>query len=170
MTLDGAKLAFSGLGYHDANWAPGPLNAAVSTWFFGSAQVGPYDLSYIAVTPANSTRVLNTGFLARDGVVLQNQCSLAGTKMADHSVITPYGVAHDAVAGVTVPTGFTIEYILANGEHFSFNLSSVNGAQNPDQNVYHRWVGIAEGGKLGDPPATGLTVFEWLNPGLTAYP
>ena len=169
MTINGTQLVFSGFGYHDANWSPVPLNDAVSTWFFGSAQIGPYDLSYISVTPTNSTKVLNTGYLSRHGVVLQNQCSLNGTKSNDLSIITPYGLEHDAAAGVDVPTGFVIEYILANDEHFVFNLTSVNRAQNPDQNAYHRWVGTGEGGKVGEKASVGLTVFEWLNPGLTAY-
>ncbi|KAJ7112990.1 hypothetical protein C8R44DRAFT_833087 [Mycena epipterygia] len=169
MTINGAKLRFTGQGYHDSNWSPVPLNAAVSSWYFGTAQVGAYDLSYISVTPTNSTKILNTGYLSRNGVTLQNQCSLDGTKTTDHSIITPYGLEHDAVAGVDVPTGYIIEYILANGEQFKFNLSSIAGAQNPDQNVYHRWVGRATGGKVGEAPETGLTVFEWLNPGLVTY-
>ncbi|KAJ7112980.1 hypothetical protein C8R44DRAFT_882021 [Mycena epipterygia] len=169
MTINGAKLRFTGQGYHDSNWSPAPLNAVVSSWYFGTAQVGPYDLSYISVAPANSTKILNTGYLSRNGVTLQNQCSLDGTKTKDHSIITPYGLEHDAVSGVDVPTGYIIEYILVNGEHFKFNLSSIAGAQNPDQNVYHRWVGRATGGKVGDAPETGLTVFEWLNPGLVTY-
>ncbi|KAJ7468895.1 hypothetical protein B0H11DRAFT_1920910 [Mycena galericulata] len=136
MTINDAPLRFTGKGYHDSNWSPVPLNAAVSSWFFGTAQ---------------------------------NQCSLEGSKATDHSIITRYGLEHDAVAGVDVPTGYIIQYILANGEQFEFNLSSIAGAQNPDQNVYYRWVGRATGGKVGEPPQSGLTVFEWLNPGLTTY-
>ncbi|KAJ7058532.1 hypothetical protein C8F01DRAFT_292756 [Mycena amicta] len=170
MTINGAKLQFTGQGYHDQNWAPEPLNSAVTTWYFGTASVGDYDLSYISVTPANSTKILNTGYLAHKGVVLQNQCSLDGTKTKDHSIITAYGLDHDAVSGVDVPTGYIIDYILADGERYSFNLSSVgSAAQNPDQIVYHRWVGRATGGKVGEKPSKGLTVFEWLNPGLVPY-
>jgi len=170
MLIKGTRLQFHGLGYHDANWSPQPLNAAVSTWYFGQAQVGEYDLSYISVTPTNSTKILNTGYLSRGGIVLQNQCSLDGTKQNDRSIITPYGLQNDTVAGgLNVPTGFLIDYVLANGAKFTFNLSSVSGAQNPDQNVYHRWVGTATGGKVGEKPSSGLTVFEWLNPGMVNY-
>jgi len=170
MTIHGTKLQFTGLGYHDANWLPQAFNAAVSTWSFGQAQVGEYDFSYISITPTNSTKILNTGYLSRGGVVLQNQCSLDGTKETDYSIISPYGLENDTVAGgLSIPTGFIIEYVLANGETLKFNLSSVGGAQNPDQNVYHRWVGTATGGKVGESPSSGLTVFEWLNPGLVKY-
>lgn len=170
MTINGTQLQFTGLGYHDANWSPQPLNAAVSSWYFGSATVGEYDLSYISVTPTNSTKILNTGYLSRNGIVLQNQCSLQGTKKNDHSVITPYGSANDTISGgVNVPMGFIIDYILSNGERFSFNLSSIVGSQNPDSIAYHRWVGLATGGKVGESLSSGQTVFEWLNPGLTTY-
>lgn len=170
MTVNGTRLSFTGQGYHDSNWSPTPLNAVISSWFFGSAQVGDYDLSYVSATPTNSTKILNTGYLSRNGVTLQNQCSLDGTKETDHSIVPPYGLEHDGVSGVDVPTGYIIQYILADGERFEFNLSSITGAQNPDQSVYHRWVGQATGGKVGEAPQSGLTVFEWLNPGLTTYP
>ena len=169
MMINGAKLEFHGYGYHDANWSPAPINNVVTTWDFGSAKVGPYDLSYISVTPVNSTRLLNTGFLSHNGIILQNQCSVQGTKTNDLSIITPYGLQHDTVSGVDVPQGFIIEYILTNGEKFSFNLTSNGAAQNPDFSVYHRWAGTATGGKVGEPPYHGLTVFEWLNPGLVTY-
>ncbi|KAJ7202636.1 hypothetical protein GGX14DRAFT_463078, partial [Mycena pura] len=170
MVIGGAPLSFTGQGYHDANWATAPLNDAVSTWFFGSATVGEYDFSYVSAQAPGSTMVLTTGYLAQNGVVLQNQCSVAGKKNTDISKATPYGLEHDAVAGVDVPTGFIIEYVLKNGECFQFNLSSIGGgAQNPDQSIYHRWVGRATGGKVGAKPQNGLTVFEWLNPGLVPY-
>lgn len=170
MKINGTKLQFKGQGYHDANWAPTPLNAAVSTWYFGSATVGEYDLSYTSVTPVNSTKILSTGYLSRNGVILQNQCGLLGAKQTDSSAVTPYGLQNDTVAGgVSVPTGYLIDYVLANGEKFQFNLSSIAGAQNPDSIAYHRWVGRATGGKVGDEPSSGLTVFEWLNPGLVVY-
>ncbi|KAJ7199681.1 hypothetical protein GGX14DRAFT_661702 [Mycena pura] len=169
MLINGTPLKFTGQGYHDANFLPKPLNLVVSTWFFGSATVGEYDLSYVKAQAANSSKVLSTGYLAKNGVVLQNQCSVLGAKNTDVSQVTPYGLEHDAVAGVDAPTGFIIEYILRDGEHYRFNLSSIGGAQNPDQSIYHRWVGGAAGGKVGDEPQHGLTVFEWLNPGLVPY-
>lgn len=169
LTINGSKLQFSGNGYHDANWSPQPINAAVDTWFFGSAQIGPYDLSYISITPTNSQKILTTGYLSHNGVVLENQCSLQGSKTKDISVITPWGSHQDTVANVLVPQGFIIEYILQNGDQYRFNLTSTGGVQNPDQNVYHRWVGTGTGGKVGEPPSSGLTVFEWLNPGLAVY-
>lgn len=62
-----------------------------------------------------------------------------------------------------------LQYILANGETFTFNMSSVANSQSPDVPVYHRWFGTATGGKTGEPPSEGSVVFEWLNPGGVVY-
>ncbi|KAI0264216.1 hypothetical protein BC834DRAFT_924739 [Gloeopeniophorella convolvens] len=162
--VDGSPLVFEGSGYHDANWAPVPLNEAVSTWYFGSAQVGPYDLSFVSATALGSSRPLNTGYLSSSGTVLQNQCSVEGTKSVDISKLTPYGSA--VQAGVTVPAGFILEYTLQDGSEVTFNLSA-RGA-NPGQNIYHRWLGTATGGKPGE-NFEGAANFEWLNPALVPY-
>ena len=173
LIVNGSPLQFTGLGYHDANWAPVPLNKIVTSWYFGSAQIGPYDFSYTwAQTIGNNSRALNTGFLSRDGVILQNQCSVDKTKTKDISIVTPYGLT-TAPGGLSVPTGYIIKYILANGEVFSFNLTAAGA--NPDISVYHRWLGAGVGGKVigADGRTTetykGLAVFEWLNPGMNTY-
>lgn len=170
VVVDGVPLQFTGDGYHDGNWAPVALNDIVSTWYFGQGQVGPYDFSYVYATPAStnspSPLTLTTGYLSIDGTILQNQCSVEGTKTTDISTITPYGSVEDDA--LTVPAGYVIEFVLANGEAYSFNLSSTG--QNPDQSLYHRWVGTAVGGNVASgEQLEGSTVFEWLNPGLVAY-
>lgn len=170
VVVDGVPLQFTGDGYHDANWAPEPLNNIVSTWYFGSGQVGPYDFSYVSATPVStnspSPLTLNTGYLSIDGVILQNQCSVEGTKTNDISMITPYGSVEDN--GLTVPAGYVLEFVLGDGETYSFNLSS--SGQNPDQSIYHRWVGTTVGGNVAnEEQLEGSTVFEWLNPGLVVY-
>ncbi|KAH9838003.1 uncharacterized protein C8Q71DRAFT_796352 [Rhodofomes roseus] len=165
LTVNGTKLAFTGTAYHDANWLPAPLNEAVSSWYFLNAAVGPYDMSAVLVQPVNSSLKLNTGFLAKDGVVLQNQCSVVGARNTDISTATPTGSYIDS--GLTLPTGFTLSYTLANGDVYSFDLTS-QGA-NPNQAIYHRWIGTATGGPVGGGQETGTTVFEWLNPGMNTY-
>lgn len=170
VVVDGIPLQFTGDGYHDANWAPEPLNNIVSTWYFGSGQVGPYDFSYVSATPVStnspSPLTLNTGYLSIDGVILQNQCSVEGTKTKDISTITPYGSVEDN--GLTIPAGYVLEFVLGDGETYSFNLSS--SGQNPDQSIYHRWVGTVVGGNVAsEEQLEGSTVFEWLNPGLVVY-
>ncbi|KAA1476926.1 hypothetical protein DENSPDRAFT_562068 [Dentipellis sp. KUC8613] len=164
IVYNGSPLKFTGAGYHDANWAPQPLNDIVTTWYFGSGRVGPYEFSYVSATPINSTLVLNTGYISRNGVVLQNQCSVEGKKSRDVSIVTPYGSATDT--GLTVPTGYILQYVLADGEKITFNLTAQG--ENPDLSVYHRWVGTAVGGKEGE-NIEGLSIFEWLNPGLVPY-
>ncbi|KAH9940689.1 hypothetical protein B0H21DRAFT_571721 [Amylocystis lapponica] len=166
-SINGTSFTFTGNAYHDANWLPAPLNDVVSSWYFLNAQVGPYHVSDVLVTPINSTRQLGTGYLSADDVVLQNQCSVVGAKTTDISTVTPFGEVHDSVSNVTLPAGFVIDYTLGNGDKYSFNLTA--RAQNPDQAIYHRWVGSATGGKVGGEQYTGTTLFEWLNPGMNVY-
>ncbi|KAH8077721.1 hypothetical protein BXZ70DRAFT_1012864 [Cristinia sonorae] len=114
----------------------------------------------------NNTRPLTTGYLSRDGVVLQNQCSVLGAKTTDISILTPYGVKIEA--DVNVPQGYTLEYVLGNGERFSFNLTSAGA--NPEQATYFRWAGNIVGGSVEKGEQyTGSTMFEWLNPGQATY-
>ena len=165
LTVNGTKFSFTGTGYHDANWLPEPLNAAVTSWYFLNAAVGPYDMSAVLVQAVNSTLQLGTGFLAKDGVILQNQCSVVGTRDTDISTATPTGSYEDN--GLTLPTGFTLSYTLANGDVYTFDLSKKG--TNPDMSFYHRWIGTATGGLVGGEQETGTAVFEWLNPGLNTY-
>ncbi|KZT00073.1 uncharacterized protein LAESUDRAFT_764941 [Laetiporus sulphureus 93-53] len=167
LSIDGTAFDIIGNGYHDANWSPVPLNEVVSSWYFLQAQVGPFDMSGILAVPLNSTRNLSTGYLSESGVILQNQCSLAGSRTTDFSNITTYGSYHDSTSNVTLPTGFILSYITANGDEYAFNLTSLG--QNPDETIYHRWIGTASGGEVGGAQYTGTTVFEWLNPGLNIY-
>jgi len=165
LTVNGTELSFVGTAYHDANWLPAALNEAVSSWYFLNAAVGSYDMSAVLVQPVNSSLRLGTGFLAKDGVVLQNQCSVVGGRMADISTVMPTGSYTDG--GLTLPTGFTLSYTLANGDEYTFNLKSQG--VNPNQAIYHRWIGTATGGPVGGAQETGTTVFEWLNPGMNIY-
>ncbi|KAI0076918.1 hypothetical protein K474DRAFT_1684555 [Panus rudis PR-1116 ss-1] len=160
------SLQFQGTGYHDHNWMPQPIQEIISTWHFGQATVGPYTLSYLRVQPSDTERSLTTGFLARNGIILQNQCSVGKTGN-DRSVLTPWGLKHSDESGVDVPQGYIIEYFLTNGEHYRFNLTEQ--IEVSDMDKYHRSVGSISGGKDEEEPVSGYTVFEWLNPGLAKY-
>lgn len=166
LTIEGSRQFFRGSGYHDQNWFPGLLSDVVATWSFGAGQAGPYTFSYIVIQARNSSRTLTTGFLARSGVILQNQC---GTEKIgnDRNVLTPYGIDSDSRSGVPTPKGYIVEYILGNGERFEFNITALG--RNPDIETYHRSVGTAVGGRVGERPSRGSTLFEWLNPGLLPY-
>ncbi|KAI0782589.1 hypothetical protein C8Q75DRAFT_795843 [Abortiporus biennis] len=165
LKINGVDFQFSGPGYHDANWFPEFLNDAITEWFFGSASTEEYDFSYTLVHFINSTHVFDTGYLSRNGVVLQNQCNTDKTK-TDITVLTPWGSGVSA-DGAAIPAGYILQYFLANGEEYQFNLTAFG--QQPDLPVYHRFIGSATGGKVGEEPQVGGSVFEWLNPGLQIY-
>lgn len=167
VTINGTQLQFSGNGYHDQNWMPLALNEFISSWYFGFAEIGPYTLSYVSVTPVNSPIVFNTGYLATDQAVLQNQCSVNGTKTTDISIIQPKGKMAGA-QGTVAPSTWTLSYVIEDGTEFEFEM--VPTAANPDLNIYQRWTGSITGGKKGDESYEGVATFEWLNPGLNVYP
>ncbi|KAL1938713.1 hypothetical protein VTO73DRAFT_11316 [Trametes versicolor] len=168
VSLGGSDLSFSGVGYHDQNWMPAAIDGFMDDWYFLDAQVGPYDLSAVFAAITGSTRDFNTGFLEHAGTVLQNQCSLQGSRTQDLVTITPYGVAFDEPSEVNVMSGFVLEYTLKNGDLYWFNITGQSLVL--DQPFYHRWVGSAVGGKVGGEQFTGVSLYDWLNPSLRPYP
>ncbi|RPD54042.1 hypothetical protein L227DRAFT_604267 [Lentinus tigrinus ALCF2SS1-6] len=167
VTLDGTRFKFHGQGYHDANWMPQPIDKFIDDWYFLDAQVGPFDLSAVWAKISGATREFTTGFLQRDGVILQNQCSVLGSKTDDFVTITPYGLGFDEPSGVNVMKGFILEYTLADGDEYRFNVSGESLVL--DQSIYHRWVGPAVGGRVGGKQYSGIVMYDWLNPSLTPY-
>ena len=167
VSIDGTRFKFDGQGYHDANWMPQTIDTFIDDWYFLDAQVGPFDLSAVWARISGATREFTTGFLQRDGVILQNQCSVLGSKMEDIVTITPYGLAFDEPSGVNVMKGFILDYTLADGEEYRFNVSGESLVL--DQSIYHRWVGSAVGGKVGGQQYSGVVMYDWLNPSLTPY-
>ncbi|TCD60281.1 hypothetical protein EIP91_010433 [Steccherinum ochraceum] len=175
LTIDGTPLTFTGTGYHDQNFIDSSdlFADTISEWFFGTAQVGPYVFSYLETRSFDSEFTLSTGFLARDGVVLQNQCRVAPTNASsavqatDSSKLSRVGVIHSDASDVDVPKSYVVDYVLANGEEFSFTLTETTEVL--DIPVYHRSIGPVSGGKVGEPASEGVTLFEWLNPGVNVY-
>jgi hypothetical protein len=166
LTINGTQLKFTGNGYHDQNWMPLALNQFISSWYFGFAEVGPYTLSYVSVIPVNSTVVFNTGYLATDQAVLQNQCSVNGTKTTDIAVVQPKGAVAGG-EGTVAPASWMLNYIAGDGSEFEFEL--IPTGANPSLAVYQRWTGSISGGKKGEEKYEGVATFEWLNPGLNVY-
>ncbi|KAF5393884.1 hypothetical protein D9757_000285 [Collybiopsis confluens] len=166
VTINGTRLAFSGNGYHDQNFMSLALNEFISSWYFGFAEVGPYTFSYVSATPVNSSIVFNTGYLATDQAVLQNQCSINGTKTTDISLIQPKGEM-EGPEGTITPSSWILSYVLDDGSEFEFELKPTGA--NPNLAIYQRWTGSISGGKKGEEIYEGVATFEWLNPGLNPY-
>src|SRR5882762_4009059 len=89
LQVGGSPLKFSGRGYHDASWSSGSFGSFVGAWYFGGGEVGPYRISYLLMTAINSSNPVNIGSLAMDGDIVQQQCSVAGTKQSDFNTVTP---------------------------------------------------------------------------------
>ncbi|KIK65582.1 hypothetical protein GYMLUDRAFT_70681 [Collybiopsis luxurians FD-317 M1] len=166
VTINGTRLKFTGNGYHDQNFMPFALNEFISSWYFGFAEVGPYTLSYVSAAPVNSSVAFNTGYLATDQAVLQNQCAMNGSKTTDISIVQPKGSMAGA-EGTVAPSSWTLSYVLEDGSEFEFEMKPTGA--NPNTAIYQRWTGSISGGKKGEQSYEGVATFEWLNPGLNVY-
>ncbi|KAI0782590.1 hypothetical protein C8Q75DRAFT_787542 [Abortiporus biennis] len=168
LQVDGKPLAFSGTGYHDQNWMPIAFMDLFKTWYFGTAQAGPYVLAYLTVQVADSSYVFNSGYLSKNGKLLQKQCNTDKITGTDISVLKPFGVLNGTQTEVPlVPAGYSIEYVGSGGERFKFDLTSL--ASNPDLVFYHRSVAKVRGGEVGKEQYDGVGLTEWLNPALELY-
>ncbi|KAJ7590315.1 hypothetical protein C8J56DRAFT_826243 [Mycena floridula] len=171
VVINGSRLRYTGSAYHDANWAHSTLNDFIDYWYFGYAEIGPYSFSFVRAGPLQSTLALNTGYLNKKGVVLQNQCSVDGSKTSDVSIIAPYGTVVEEDTGSTVPSAFNISFVLADATKITFNFDIID--ENPRISVYHRFMAKITGGIEGDAAdqVEGYGVVEWLNPSIRpVYP
>ncbi|WEW61394.1 hypothetical protein PRK78_006884 [Emydomyces testavorans] len=55
MTIYGSKLRFTGLAYHDKNWADTPLTHSVRTWYWGQATLANHILIWFDIVTPNTT-------------------------------------------------------------------------------------------------------------------
>ncbi|KAI0759141.1 hypothetical protein BD413DRAFT_289274 [Trametes elegans] len=167
VTLGDTRLQFAGEGYHDQWFMAQPMDAFLDDWYYLNAQVGPYDLSAVYAALKGAEREFTTGFLGQADAILQNQCGVRGARTSDVVTITPFGLAFDEPSGVNVMDGFTLAYTLRNGDEYRFNLTGQSIVLN--RAFYHRWVGSAVGGKVGGTQYSGVSMYDWLNPGLRPY-
>ena len=170
LTIQGTPFQLTNAtGYHDHNWGPVTFDTFIYTWLSGQGSCGPYDLTYVEVQALNSTRERDVlkGYLAKDGQVLQNQCSLYGSQSANNITVTPTGEVFDAATNQTVPTGLNLDYDIAGDGSYHFEL--YNSVIGPDVLVYRRWRLGGKGGKVGEEQYDCGIFGDWLNPGVALY-
>lgn len=170
ISIQGSPLRFlSAFGFHDHVFSPLALDSFVDNWFSGQGPCGPYDLSYAHIQALNSTseRSIVDGYLAFNGRPLIASCETPGEEKYGKVVtVTPTGKVSDA-SGITLPTGFTIDYVLG-AKHYQFRLET--SVLNVDVPIYHRWTLSGEGGLVGGQQYQCALVGEYINPGQVSYP
>ncbi|EEP81168.1 predicted protein [Uncinocarpus reesii 1704] len=55
MNIDGSDLRFTGLAYHDKNWASVPFSQSVRSWYWGQAAIGKYVLIWFDIIPPSAS-------------------------------------------------------------------------------------------------------------------
>ncbi|KOS19359.1 hypothetical protein ESCO_001389 [Escovopsis weberi] len=171
ITVGGESLLLEdALGYHDQTWGPAGFEQFAFTWLSGQGACGPFDITYGEVQAIGSGRDKDIikGFLAYDGQIVQNQCSRFGEgRDKDTLSVTLTGQTTDPFTGEQAPTGLVLEFTLANGTQYVFNLENSN--ENPAQTVYHRWRLGGKGGRVGGEQYDCALIADWLNPGGAVY-
>ncbi|KAL8334438.1 hypothetical protein RB598_008945 [Gaeumannomyces tritici] len=105
VAINGTRLQFEGLGYHDKNWGVRPLREKVHSWYWGHATVGPYVVVWLTGLDFAGTEH-RSGYVARDGKIIYSGCG--------DIEVRPVGAAHPPVAGGSNMTG------IAGFEMFNF--------------------------------------------------
>ncbi|KAL7940071.1 hypothetical protein V8C42DRAFT_302521 [Trichoderma barbatum] len=170
ITVHGSQLYIEdAVGYHDKNWGPKGLDKFAYTWLTGQGSCGPFDLNYLEVQALGSPRSADIikGFLAYNNKYLQNRCYVYGDERPNTVEISLNGQTTDEVTGQQVPTGLVLEYTLANGTQFVFDLHHTISV--PSTPFYHRWRVGGKGGRVGGPQYDCQLIGEWLNPGQAIY-
>ncbi|KAF5385702.1 hypothetical protein D9757_003548 [Collybiopsis confluens] len=141
LEINGTRVSFSGVGYHDKNWGDAPFQDAVTSWYWGHARVGPYSVVWFDAIASNGTEYAS-GYVARDGQILGIAC---GT---DKAKVRPIGnTTYPPHTESNTPDGFQIEFDL--GEDvgvFEATAKAEALALQSQTGVYSRWTGGISGG------------------------
>ncbi|KAL8397926.1 hypothetical protein RB594_004584 [Gaeumannomyces avenae] len=140
VAINGTRLQFEGLGYHDKNWGVRPLREKVHSWYWGHATVGPYVVVWLTGLDFAGTEHCS-GYVARDGKIIYSGCG--------DIEVRPVGAAHPPVAGeleTWEPRGFTVAVDLG-PEHGGLLRAEVTATGRTSRGgpVYARWAGTAAG-------------------------
>ncbi|KAH7029834.1 uncharacterized protein B0I36DRAFT_245904 [Microdochium trichocladiopsis] len=152
--VNGTPLTFTGIGYHDKNWAVNGFNESLGSWYWGHARAGPYSLVWIdALTQENEAHV--SGYAVRDGQILSTRC--------DSNVqVRPVGqnITHPPFPGSPTPDTYHLEMTLNDGTILSADL--LPAVQSGGIGMYARWVGNITA-TVGDEVHEGLVSYEYFN-------
>jgi hypothetical protein len=153
-TLNGAKFALEGVGYHDKNWSPQPFTENVGSWYWGHARIGPYSLVWFDFLDPNGTESVSL-YLAEKNRIIASSCGLRSIK------VRPWGGddTYPPTTGNGLPAGFGIKVDLGRGQSASFNvtISEVGLAFPP---TYAKFIGGVEAVVDGKSYKNGTALFE----------
>jgi hypothetical protein len=155
LRVNGTKVSFKGVGYHDKNWGEVPFVSTLAWTYWGHARLGPYALTWSQAQDSAGVEHYS-GYVAKDGKVLVSSCA------SESVVVRPWGANSEfpPKIGTGVAQGLEVLFDLDDGRTFWANLTTTNVAVN--ETVYTRTLGTGTGGLGGFNQETykGAALFE----------
>ncbi|KAJ7461326.1 hypothetical protein B0H11DRAFT_1736097 [Mycena galericulata] len=74
LSINGVKLVFEGVGYHDKNWSPRPFITSLASWYWGHGHIGPYSLVWFDLLDTSGTEHVSA-FLSENGRIIFASCA-----------------------------------------------------------------------------------------------
>lgn len=150
---DGTRLRFAGNGYHDKNWGVVPLAAAVQSWYWGHARLGPYSVVWFD-TRGRDGKEYFSGYVVRDGEVLEASCAEKAV------LVRPWGAnsVYPPTVDSGTPEGMAMTFALEAGKLLTVNVTT--GLVVDDITFYQRYIGSARGGLEGGKLYAGKGFWE----------
>ncbi|KAK7008216.1 hypothetical protein R3P38DRAFT_3591328 [Favolaschia claudopus] len=141
LEIDGEKLVFKGLGYHDKNWGD-QLFSHVASWYWGHARVGPYSIVWFDFLDITGEEFVSA-YVAKNGRILTASCDL--NSLSVRPTGADGGSAYPPVISTPNPSGYHI--LLDVGEEngrMEFDVDVVQDIIQPNP-TYGRFIGNVSG-------------------------
>ncbi|KIY53782.1 hypothetical protein FISHEDRAFT_32652 [Fistulina hepatica ATCC 64428] len=149
--LAGVDINYTGVGYHDKNWANKPFQDMVDSWYWGHGRVGPYSVVWFDALLLDGNEY-TSGYVAQDGEILGINCSGVSVRpTGDNSTYPP-------LSSTGNPSGYAIQIDLGTIGIFEAALTPENILLDTD--VYRRFTGPLVGGFQGSTTYNGTSLLE----------
>ncbi|GFF67918.1 hypothetical protein IFM61392_06072 [Aspergillus lentulus] len=149
--VGGARVRFTGVGYHDKNWSDGPFEAAVRTWYWGRGRVGPFSVVWFDMLPLGNDTEVVSGYVAAGREVIVSGCEEGVVSVRPWK--NGMAAAYPPVLG-DVPDGFRVVY--SDGMEVDVTLGAMVAG---DGKYYARWTGTLTA-KMEGEVYEGVGIFE----------
>ncbi|KAI9729151.1 MAG: hypothetical protein M1834_007058 [Cirrosporium novae-zelandiae] len=140
--VNGTDVNFTGVGYHDKNWADKPMNDTVASWYWGHGRLGPYTVVWFDALSLNNAAEYASGYVTQNSSVLTNGCLAASVRPLGSNTSYPPTASND------LPTGFNVSISLDSGDTLVFQVELVSVIAG-GTGIYSRWVAALTGGLVG---------------------
>ena len=118
LDINGTRVAFGGIGYHDKNWGDRSILQSPKFWDWGHSRIGPYSVVWYDLLDYDD-REYHRSYVAKDGEIDTLSC-------AEKSAVTrPWGVnaTWPPTGGLTSIPGVVTTFQLSDGQQLVLNVT-----------------------------------------------